>query len=303
MKVGYLVLCHKNPQLVSDIVCKLLSDNTSFAIIHVDKSEPIEEFKKVIFPSKRIIFVSRRINVNWGGFSAIEAIIEMMRVGLENDCDRYVLIQGQDFPLQTNVKINDFFGKYSDTEFLKSYCVTSSSRKTSFMKTYGYYNMDWKNQGSIKRAVAKMLMFINKFGIKYRRGYFYDRFKGKRFDIYWGWGHFALTKSCVKYIVNFYNNNPGFNRYMSTLFPVDELYFSTVINNSEFKNKVLDGGPVDESKHLEVRSMLNLTYFEYPDEVRIFNDPDEVGAKIKKQYLFIRKIDDAYIKQSNMKGL
>lgn len=115
-------------------------------------------------------------------------------------------------------------------------------------------------------------------------------FLEQRVPVYWGWGHFALTRECVKYIIDEYDNNKALNKYFKHIFPVDETYFHTIIYNSPFRYKTKDGGPVDEREHETVNSMLNLTYFEYPNQVRIFSCDDIISEDITDNYLYIRKV-------------
>lgn len=302
MKIGYIVLCHKEPNLVASIVNKVTRGTENIAVIHVDGKFDDTPFKEKLKDNSQALFVSHRVKNYWGGFSSIEATMIALEIAYVEECERYVLLQGADYPLHSNRYINDFFEKHKEVEFLKAYNVTSSARKINYMKSWGYYIFDGvdRSKKSLLTFVARGFMAINRLGIKYRRGYYYDKKKQKRYDIYWGWAHFALTRQCVEYILSEYRNNEGLNKYFRHTFPVDETYLQTIVYNSSFAERTADGGAVDEQSHSTNVSMLNLTYFEYPGLVRIFNRPDEVKEEKKKDYLYIRKITMDYIKDAQI---
>ena len=165
------------------------------------------------------------------------------------------------------------------------------------MKCYGYHLLDVdKNIFNYKYIISIIFNQINKLGIKYRKGYYYDKLTKKKYDIYWGWAHFSVTKELAKYLVDFYDNNPNFNKYFKTIFPPDETYFQTIIYNSIYRNKLDD---LDDS--CTQNDMLNLTYFEYPKYVRIFHNSNELLNINLDSYLFIRKVDLDFINSMNIK--
>ena len=297
IKIGYIILCHKEPKLVAEIAERVTKGTKNIAVVHVDLKSDIEKFKLEIPTTDQIKFVDNRVSIYWGGFSSIDATMVALQMAMELNCDRYVLLQGCDYPLHTNDYIEEFFDKNRNVEFLKAYNVTKSKRKFNYMKCFGYHIYDGIDRGKkcIPTYIARAFTAFNKLGIKYRKGYYRNASNGARYDIYWGWAHFAITHECAAYILNIYNNDTSFNRYFRHVFPADETYLQTIVYNSPFKNKVRDGGDVDETDHQTVQSMLNLTYFEYPKHVKVFNDPNEVSKKVIQNYLYIRKVSLEFV--------
>lgn len=300
MRIGYIILCHKDPDLVAAIANKVTRGTDNIAVIHVDLKTDIEPFINGI-DNEQIIILENRKPIYWGGFSAIDATIGALKKALEFDCNRYILLQGCDYPLHTNAYIDEFFDRNKDVEFLKAYNITKSTRAFNYMKSWGLHIYDGvdRHNKNIKTLFARGLEAINKFGLKYRRGYYYDKATDSKYDIFWGWGHFALTKKCVEYILDVYKNNTGLNKYFKYTFPADETYFQTIVYNSPFIKSTVDGKAVNEDDHLTNESMLNLTYFEYPEKVVEFQDPREVPEKVFEKYLYIRKITMDYIQKTS----
>ena len=57
MKIGYIVLCHKSPYIVSKIVSKLIKDNESAVFIHVDKKTDIKPYVDAVGEAKNVTFI------------------------------------------------------------------------------------------------------------------------------------------------------------------------------------------------------------------------------------------------------
>ncbi len=294
MKIGYIILCHKNPELVSREIKCVTEGTNNIAIVHVDAKANIDLFAHEFCNNAQVIFVEKRVDVYWGGFSSIEATMNALEAAIRSGggCGRYVLLQGCDFPIHSNAYIDAFFEKYKDIEFIRAYNATRSHRRFNYMKCYGYHLYDGvdRSRVSLKSILARALTGFNKLGIKYRRGYYLDEAENKKYEVYWGWAHFAITSNCAKYLIEVYQNNIDLNRYFKHIFPADETYLQTIIYNSDFASKTADGGAVDEKTHLSNESMLNLTYFEYPDSVKVFEKISELEGIDRSKYLYIRKI-------------
>lgn len=288
MKIAYLLLCHMDPRFVKRTAKKLVSEK-NHVFIHVDKKQDIKEY---LFDNSNVHFCKNRVVNTWGGWNSIVATINIIKDAMKvENFDRYVLLQGQDYPLYSNEYIEKYFKRYNDIEFCRAYNLTNTKDCRDAMKIYGYWFLDQPKNKSIKflrYPLKKITSMLNKKCIKYRRG-FYSKSK-KRYLIYSGWAQWALTGECVKYIINFYDNNPKFNFYFKHSFPPDETYFHTIIYNSEFVHKTLDRGAIEKRNN---ESLLNLTYFEYPDQIRVFKSIDDYSKLIKSGYLFARKLNSS----------
>ena len=162
------------------------------------------------------------------------------------------------------------------------------------MKCWGIHLYDGvdRRKITIKSLISKCIEMVNRIGIKYRKGYYTDG--NCKMDIYWGWAHFSVTRECAEYLIDFYDNNPKFNRYFKTVFPPDETYFHTIIFNSDFKSSTSMKGEMDEPDEFVGEPFCNITYFEYlPGRVKIVTDIQEYHSIKDKGFLFFRKVDDS----------
>lgn len=288
MKIAYLILCHMDSEFVKRTAKKLVNDR-NHVFIHVDKKQNISEY---LFDYNNVHFCENRVENNWGGWNSVVATINLLKEAIKVDSfDRYVLLQGQDYPLYSNEYIEEFFLKHSSVEFCRAYNLTRTSDAKDAMKIYGYWFIDKPKNKIIKilrYPIKKICLILNKKLVKYRKGYF--RENGIKYEIYSGWAQWAITDNCVKYILNFYNTHPKFNLYFKYSFPPDETYFHTIIYNSKFYEKTIDRSPIKERCN---EKLLNLTYFEYPDQVVVFKSKNDYDKLINSRFLFARKLNSS----------
>ena len=80
-----------------------------------------------------------------GGYNSIIATMRTIKLALStNDYDRFVLLQGQDYPLYSPKEIHNFFEANIDVEFCKAKNISVSKSKKDYMKCCGFWMMDGK---------------------------------------------------------------------------------------------------------------------------------------------------------------
>lgn len=279
MKIAYLILCHIDPKHIARLANKISSEN-QHVYIHVDLESDIEQFKAEINNNNYVKFIKKRVKAYWGGFSAVKATINLMEAATqEENYDRFILLQGLDYPIVSNQDIMDFFERYKQVEFIRACNTTKSNDFKLYSKSKMFWFFDKKNFW--RKCLNKINTTIK---LKTRKGYIISN--EKRYDVYWGCAQWALTGNCVNYILDFYDKNKKFNNYFKYVFPADETYFHSIVFNSIYANKTTNKGPEEENR--ELVNWRNLHYFEYPNHIRIFNENDYEFLK-KQNCLFVRK--------------
>lgn len=109
---------------------------------------------------------------------------------------------------------------------------------------------------------------------------------GHKKPIYRGWAQISLTNEAVKYILDVVKRNPQLLKRFSRIYAPDESFFHTIVLNSLFAE---NAEIIEESKK-SIPNMLNLTYFEYPDEIRVFKNHIEYAELKETKCLFFRKV-------------
>lgn len=74
----FCILAHHNPQALARLLQKL---ENFYVVVHLDKNVEIENFKSETPSSAKVYWLegNARIRTNWGGWSIVEAQIELMK--------------------------------------------------------------------------------------------------------------------------------------------------------------------------------------------------------------------------------
>ena len=287
MKIAYLILCHKDPEHIDRLVKKVTVGTDNIAFIHVDAKSDASLFKKRIQDNKQAVFLQKRTDVRWGGYSSVLATITLMEEALNyGQFDRFVILQGLDYPIKSNAEIDAFFSENADTEFIRAQNLSQQKDPKKVYKYRLYHFLDQKHKifyGLLQKANG---LFIKLRVIPhFKRNYALDQ-KGNKYDIFQGCAHFGLTRKAVEYIVDFHRQNPRFNRYFKTMYTVDEAYFHTILFNSPFIKNTVEKKATTRPRLID---FMNLTYFEYPDQVVVFKKAEDYAKLEKTGYLYFRK--------------
>lgn len=284
-QIAYIYLCHNNPELLGR-VANVLKYKKDIIFVHVDRKVDIKPFVEACAECQNVYFVPNRIDNYWGGFNSVIATIETIKSALNLDkYTRFVLLQGQDYPLFSPKEIHRFFERNINIEYCKAKNITISPQKRDYIKWSGYWLMDIPN-GVFFKIIRAIVARFNCLGIKYRSGIF--KYQKEKWNVYHGWAQFCLTRECIEHIINIYENCPRYNKFMKHRFPPDELYFHTIIYNSKFKKNVSQDVIIRRDGE---KTLLNCTYFEYPQYVTVFNEKTDYEWLKKTGCLFVRKVN------------
>ena len=280
MKIAHLILCHTDPAMLKRTATRLSAFSDVY--IHVDSKTDISDY--LMPDSKNIYFTSKRYNVGWGTWSSVEAEIELLREALSSDkkYDRFVLLQGLDYPIKTDSEIMYFYKSHPTTEFNRALPVLHSSlQKIRAKATVIHFS---KYRCLFTKAIN---VLMRKLKLQLRSGRIIA--DGINVEPYWGTAQWAYTRPCAEYIVNFFDTHPAFNRWFYLASTVDELYFSTVVYNSDFVKNTFHED-FDTARSGDLDRFKNLTHFIYdPGHIRIFT-VDAAAELQNSKYLYARKL-------------
>ena len=116
MQKNYLILAHKNPLQLGRMI-ERLDDGASKFFIHLDAKTPIEPFAACV-EGAHIRFIEPRERCVWGDFSIVRATIHLMEAASKEQ-GIFILMSGQDYPIQSQVYINDFLERNKDFDFIE----------------------------------------------------------------------------------------------------------------------------------------------------------------------------------------
>ena len=116
MQKNYLILAHKNPLQLGRMI-ERLDDGASKFFIHLDAKTPIEPFAACL-EGAHIRFIEPRERCVWGDFSIVQATIRLMEAARKEQ-GIFILMSGQDYPIQSQGYINDFLERNKEFDFIE----------------------------------------------------------------------------------------------------------------------------------------------------------------------------------------
>lgn len=116
MQKNYLILAHKNPLQLGRMI-ERLDDGASKFFIHLDAKIPIEPFAACL-EGAHIRFIEPRERCVWGDFSIVQATIRLMEAASKEQ-GLFILMSGQDYPIQSQAYINDFLECNKEFDFIE----------------------------------------------------------------------------------------------------------------------------------------------------------------------------------------
>jgi len=116
MQKNYLILAHKNPLQLGRMI-ERLDDGASKFFIHLDAKTPIEPFAACL-EGGHIRFIEPRERCVWGDFSIVRATVHLMEAASKEQ-GIFILMSGQDYPIQSQGYINDFLESNKEFDFIE----------------------------------------------------------------------------------------------------------------------------------------------------------------------------------------
>ena len=117
MQKNYLILAHRNPEQLCQMI-KALDDGNSKFFIHLDAKTSIEPFAAQL-QGGHIVFIPRRERCVWGGFSIVIATIYLMEAAAQaNSKGFFILMSGQDYPIKPIAELDAFLQENKEYDFV-----------------------------------------------------------------------------------------------------------------------------------------------------------------------------------------
>ncbi|QQL49550.1 beta-1,6-N-acetylglucosaminyltransferase [Mucilaginibacter ginkgonis] len=227
MKIAHLILAHRDLAQVARLV-KQIAHPGSFVVIHIDKKCDMQGFLE-LEKQPDVYLMKNRIDVNWGGYSIVEATINGLRaiVELRREFDFVNLISGQDYPIKPIAEFNALLEENKGKCFF-NYCLPGEPWLEEAQQKINTYNLtDWKLKG--KYALQKLL----NIALPKRTapaGYTVIGFSA--------W--FTIDAEATRYILKCCDDKLPITGFFKYSWGSDEMFFQTLIYNSPLKDKMVN---------------------------------------------------------------
>ncbi len=301
MEINYIILAHKNPQQVLRLIDRLNTIHCNF-YIHIDKGVNITPFKEALSNNTNVFFLAdtHREYGTWGDLGIVKATIAILsKIVKDNRSGYCVLLSGQDYPLQNNESIIDFFAINYGTNFmdifslpymsgwgtggglnrLNQYKINISTKRMDFIQLPSIFeNTFYKRQtiGKLKKLIkSKQFSEFNKLFVKRKLPKYIKPYGGSQ---WW-----ALPIETVYNILSFINSNPKYLSYHEDTLLPDEIFFHTILMHLK-----------DKIEKIIIKPSITYVNWERKDTPLpvMFTKYDMAELKIKSENkLFARKFD------------
>ena len=157
LSIAYLILAHRDPIHIKRLAIKLSKYADVF--IHIDMNSNIDDFKSDVSHISNVYFLEKRLHCDWGGWNAVNAEIYLIETALAiKKYDRFVLLQGADYPIKSSQQIISFFTQNKNTEFIRGCCCTTSTEPYFYYKCR-YYHFNFLGGGGEKNEKNNLKSF------------------------------------------------------------------------------------------------------------------------------------------------
>lgn len=274
MKVAYCVLCHRNSIILEELIYQLKDEDI---YIHVDKKSDINEFN-LDSRANNIKFLNDRVDVRWGDYSTILAIINLLKEIKDKNYDYVFLLSGDCLPLKDKESIKKYLSDNIGKEYLGVMDINEDNIKNI---KYLYREYAFKKNKNIFEKI--FFKFQRKFGFLKTNKYF-KYLPSVNKGCLW----FTLTGECCKYILEYIEKNPKYLNAFKGSYCGDEMFIQTIVCNSKFKNRLND---IDLNDNY-----MALRYIDWetgPDLPKVLDESDfERIINSNKNVLFARKFSE-----------
>lgn len=276
MEIAYCIICHKNTKILEKTVDLLSEENDIY--VHVDKKA---EFNQFLSLKKKVHFLKERKIVEWGSFSQVEVMLDLLKSTTKKRYDYIVLLSGDCLPLKNNDEIKKKLLENYGKEYIG--VVKEISQEEINRRLIYKYSKKFFKKYDQRNFIEKIMSRIqNKLNIFFKNKYYKELPK-----LYKGSQWFILTSDCRDYIFKYLEENPNYKKAFQNSYCGDEVFFQTIICNSEYKNKIYNFDEKDDN-------LMGLRYIDWrsgPEYPKVLDEND--FNKIKEtNCLFGRKFNE-----------
>lgn len=223
-------MAHDNPLHLRRLL-NAVSIPSTMCFVHIDKKSDLNDFYDI--SSENVSLSNKRINVYNADFSQVLALLILIQQAVEHPekFDRFVLLSGADYPIQSNQFINDYFENNPKKEFID--CVplpdpTWGHRISRYSK--------YKPSPNELKIIKTLRIRLRNWGLISNKRDYAKALGGLAPCVGATW--WALTRNALEYILHFCRTRKSVVRFYKHIHNPDEAFFQTVLYNSPFKLEI-----------------------------------------------------------------
>lgn len=289
-KIAFLIAAHSDPPHLQRLVDVLDADADFF--IHIDKKQPIAPFtERINKPNVAFLTDDDRVKVYWGGFSQVQATLNLLKACMvagdrqQVTYTKIVFLSGADYPIKSNNYIRCFFEEHTDTNFIRGMNITraNTAKYNYCIRNYLFFNFQLRS--SILTRVTRKFLNVTANWFSGKPNYIVTE-QGKHMDIFHGSSWWALNSDVVQYILTQADRYDEACRYFKLSLASDEKFFHTLFFNSVYAGSNEKEG---EEPYVPYTSAFANLHLIDPSLQKWFG-PEDFDAIRSSEKLFVRKV-------------
>lgn len=240
MTVACIVQAHKEPEQLA-LLLSVLRHPDLRLYVHVDRQAQWTSFEDALSqrPIGDVNWLRRRRS-RWGGAELVDVSLDGLEHGLADRCDHFVLISGQDLPIQPIGRIVDFFESRGDVSYLQAWHVSESGHQFHGRERSSFYafNVLGRREMCIPRGEdTSRLGFKGRLlnsALRVRAAFEPERRYPSYADPYMGSAWWNLSRPAARYVLDFVAEHPDYRRFHEHTWIPDEMFFHSILCGTDF---------------------------------------------------------------------
>ena len=236
-KIAYLILCHKDTDLVGDWIDAHLATG-NFVAVHLDGNAPDKDYNHLIerFGSNENVAIVPRIKCGWGEWSLVQATLSLLETAAKKfkRATHFFLTSGECFPIKPAFYIQNSLDEDSVDYIENQDFVRSGWIKTGMVEDRYKYR-HYFNERKQRRLFYQTLKLQRFFGIA--------RTPPNGIEMKIGSQWWCLRRKTAEAVLGFIKENPNVLKFFKTVWIPDESFFQTIVAHLIPKEQIRNHPP------------------------------------------------------------
>ena len=269
-KICFLLLCHKNPDLIVE-QATMLSDSGDYVSIHFDGRGTMTDFlaiKNALKNNPNVCFAPR-VKCGWGEWSLVQGTLNALRLGHKEfpEATHFYMLSGDCMPIKP-IKHMHWFLDNSGKDYIEHHDYFESNWIKVGLKEERLIYRHWFNERN-----NKTLFYAS---VKTQRALGLSRELPAGLQMMVGSQWWCLRRSTISKVLEFLVKRPDIPRFFKTTWIPDESFFQTLVMH------------LVASSEVESRTLTFLSFSDYGIPTVFYGD--HLSFLLSQNYLFARKI-------------
>jgi hypothetical protein len=242
MRLAYIIVSHFNFEQTLRLF-NILNHKDSLFVFHVSKKCEPQYYEKLYTALKdhKNCFFPKRINVIWGSFSLVQAVLNAIDTLIESnvDFDYAFLLSGQDYPIKSHNHMVHTLSKNPGKQYLEFIPFSDLNHLSYWLEAYHFWvgkrRFCHPHQQSDNLIFAMYNFIFSLFLPKNRK-------LPENFVPYKGSTWWTLTRECLEFLHQQAHSPDGKKiiKYFKNTWHPTESYIQTTLMNSKFRGHIIN---------------------------------------------------------------